>query len=172
MRRKTIPSVVLRLYPRAWRARYGEELLGLVDELFDAHNSRSRVVIDIALSGLAQRGQAAFRSRRTTVTMGAVALLLMPLAALNIINSESPSHSPGWTSVVGEGNVFPVDVPGGPVASVSDCPFPPKLSNSATSRNHLSISVSLVPPGSASVTVGNKTYDLSNACEYTIRGRS
>jgi hypothetical protein len=51
--------LLLRLYPRAWRARYGEELLALLTELSEADPRVSRMRRDVARAGLGERLRAA-----------------------------------------------------------------------------------------------------------------
>jgi len=61
----------------------------------------------------------------------------------------------------------PVDVPVGPQASAASCPNPPDLSSPLPSGASIS-APSLTPPGTASLTVAGRTYDLTGTCQYTI----
>jgi hypothetical protein len=51
--------LLLWLYPRAWRTRYGEELLALLTELSDGQPSFSRMRRDVVRAGLGERLRAA-----------------------------------------------------------------------------------------------------------------
>jgi hypothetical protein len=51
--------LLLRLYPRAWRARYGDELLALLTELGEGEPIASRIRRDVVRAGLAERLPAA-----------------------------------------------------------------------------------------------------------------
>lgn len=52
-------ELLLRCYPRAWRARYGDELQGLISEFSDGGRVPWRVRADVALSGARERLRAA-----------------------------------------------------------------------------------------------------------------
>lgn len=51
--------VLLRLYPGAWRARYGAELIALLTELSEGESSSARMRRDVVRAGLAERLRAA-----------------------------------------------------------------------------------------------------------------
>lgn len=48
---------LLRAYPAAWRARYGDELVALLDELDGAARMSSRVRLDVVRAGIAERAR-------------------------------------------------------------------------------------------------------------------
>jgi hypothetical protein len=55
VRRRSNPSTLLRWYPAEWRARYGDELVTLIQDQADEHPLTSRARASIALAGLRQR---------------------------------------------------------------------------------------------------------------------
>jgi len=54
---------LLRWYPRAWRERYGEEFLALVEDTLDGRRAGWRLRLGVAWSGLRERGHQVLRSR-------------------------------------------------------------------------------------------------------------
>ena len=65
------PAVVslLRWYPKAWRQRYGEEFLAMVEDGLDGQRPTWRLTVSVAWAGLRERGRA-LGSRRA-LTQGA-----------------------------------------------------------------------------------------------------
>ncbi|MGH9303586.1 MAG: hypothetical protein ACRDZ5_04130, partial [Acidimicrobiales bacterium] len=76
----------LSLFPRAWRARYGGELSGLVEDLQNDDDLRASDRVDMLRSGLAIRqhspGRPSPRSLRAAVGMGTAALCAVAGLAL------------------------------------------------------------------------------------------
>ena len=65
---------LLRLYPRRWRERYGEEMVDLIDELVSAGmTTRARVTLGIAAAAATERARS-WRRPRTILVGGAVAV--------------------------------------------------------------------------------------------------
>ena len=60
---------LLRWYPRAWRQRYGEEFLAMVEDGLDGQRPTWRLTVSVAWAGLRQRGRALFSGR--TLARGA-----------------------------------------------------------------------------------------------------
>ena len=54
---------LLRWYPRAWRQRYGEEFLAMVEDGLDGQRPTWRLTVSVAGAGLRQRGRALFSGR-------------------------------------------------------------------------------------------------------------
>jgi hypothetical protein len=50
------PARLLRWYPRAWRERYGEELLALIQDTLDEGRPTWRLRFSVAWGGLRERG--------------------------------------------------------------------------------------------------------------------
>lgn len=55
---------LLRWYPRAWRERYGDEFLAMVEDTLDGGGPGWRLRLGVARSGLRERGRGLARSRR------------------------------------------------------------------------------------------------------------
>ena len=53
---------LLRWYPRAWRERYGEEFLALVEDTLDGRRPGWRLRLGVAWAGLRERGRRAVRA--------------------------------------------------------------------------------------------------------------
>jgi len=60
---------LLRWYPRAWRQRYGEEFLAMVEDGLDGQRPTWRLTMSVAWAGLRQRGRALVSGR--TLSRGA-----------------------------------------------------------------------------------------------------
>jgi hypothetical protein len=58
------PARLLRWYPRAWRERYGEELLALVQDTLDEGRPRWRLRLGVISGGLRERGHQAGQAMR------------------------------------------------------------------------------------------------------------
>jgi hypothetical protein len=54
---------LLRWYPKAWRQRYGEEFLAMVEDGLDGQRPTWRLTASVAWAGLRQRGRALFSGR-------------------------------------------------------------------------------------------------------------
>ena len=55
---------LLRWYPRAWRERYGEEFLAMVEDGLDGERVTWRLTVSVARAGLRERGRALFFGKR------------------------------------------------------------------------------------------------------------
>ena len=90
---------LLRLFPAAWRARYGEELLDLVDET----GMTPRVAADVARAGVAERARATREAltggvsmivgpawRHPTAWAVVAAVLLLPVIFFLILSVATP----------------------------------------------------------------------------------
>jgi hypothetical protein len=85
-----------KLYPKAWRDRYGGEVDDLSDELLAAGEvTRPRLVIELLCSGLSERLRSWHRARFVLVS-GAVALVVLLTLALSLggVFQGRPSTSP------------------------------------------------------------------------------
>lgn len=96
--------------------------------------------------------------KRVGVCVGAAVLLFL-VAAGAVTAVPATADTPTVT--------YPVNVPGGPQQSASNCPNPPDLSSPLPPGATISAPV-LVPPGLASITAAGQTHDLANTCEYTL----
>ena len=54
---------LLRWYPRAWRQRYGEEFLAMVEDGLDGQRPTWRLTVSVAWAGLRERGRALVSGR-------------------------------------------------------------------------------------------------------------
>jgi hypothetical protein len=61
------PASLLRWYPRAWRDRYGEELLALIQDTLDEGRPAWRLRAGVASGGLRERGRQARRAAAASV---------------------------------------------------------------------------------------------------------
>jgi len=61
------PARLLRWYPRAWRERYGEELLALIQDTLDEGRPTWRLRLGVARGGLRERAHQAGRAVRAAV---------------------------------------------------------------------------------------------------------
>lgn len=91
---------LLRWYPRAWRDRYGEELLALIQDTLEEGRPIWRLRLGVARGGLSERGHQAKRAavkRLTTPnpagTMVVAGLIFASLPA-NLMTATSPVR--GW----------------------------------------------------------------------------
>jgi hypothetical protein len=50
------PATLLRWYPRAWRDRYGEELLALIQDTLEEGHPAWQLRLGVAWGGLRERG--------------------------------------------------------------------------------------------------------------------
>jgi len=61
------PASLLRWYPRAWRDRYGEELLALIQDTLDEGHPAWRLSLGVARGGLRERGRQARHAAAASV---------------------------------------------------------------------------------------------------------
>jgi hypothetical protein len=137
-----------KLYPKAWRERYADEVNDLSAELLAAHEvTRPRLALELVRSGFAERLHSLNRAR-FVAALSASAALIVVVAALLATNtfglggSTSPRVTPvGWDSMGYRdarlsfppsfetvtsmpGGIFSVDVPSWSFASGETCVGP------------------------------------------------
>jgi hypothetical protein len=100
------PASLLRWYPRAWRERYGEELLALIQDTLDEGRLTWRLRLGVAWSGLRERARQAGHAGRAAVKrlarpdQWAQLFVVGTIVALLPENlSESPPPARGWQTV-------------------------------------------------------------------------
>jgi len=90
----------LALHPRAWRQRYGQELLDLCEELLMARETtRSRLVLGVLASALAEWTRAILRISRLAVLTSFVALLVV-VGAIALITGVFAPGTPAHTGAI------------------------------------------------------------------------
>jgi len=97
---------LLRWYPRAWRERYGEELLALIQDTLDEGRPTWRLRLGVISGGLRERAHEAGQAVRAAINprsgpnLWAKVLVAGTTVALLPQNlSESPSPARGWQAV-------------------------------------------------------------------------
>ena len=138
-----------KLYPRAWRERYADEVNDLSAELLAAHEvTRPRLALELVRSGFAERLHSLNRARFVAALSASAAVVVLLVAALLATNgfglgaTTSPRVTPvGWDSVGYRdaqvsfppsfetvtsmpGGIFSVDVPSWSFASGETCVGP------------------------------------------------
>jgi len=107
---RSLVDRVLRLYPRAWRDRYGREVQDLVDELIESGEfSPTRITVGLVVSALVQRIRSWRPSWRTLVVSGTV---LAFVAVGVIVAKGSRSGHPSVPSVVETKGTIPPSIDG------------------------------------------------------------
>jgi hypothetical protein len=100
------PASLLHWYPRAWRERYGEELLALIQDTLDEGRPTWRLRLGVAWGGLRERSRQARHAGRAAVKRLArpdqwaqlfVVGTIVTFLPENL--SESPSPARGWQAV-------------------------------------------------------------------------
>jgi hypothetical protein len=98
---------LLRWYPRAWRERYGEEFLAMVEDTLDGGRPGWRLRLGVARAGLRERGR---RARRAGLAAGNAVTGLQPLMAPAFIVASfpqalkaSPPAARAWQAAVALG---------------------------------------------------------------------
>ena len=76
------PANLLRWYPRAWRERYGEELVTLVQDTLDEGRPTWRLRLGVAWGGLRERGHQAGQAGKATVKRAPGSSLLVVTTGL------------------------------------------------------------------------------------------
>jgi hypothetical protein len=138
--------LLLALYPRSWRDRYGAEVVRLTEDLIRAGETTPALgALNLASAAVAERGRALAESRRTALAMVFAALVALAGSfyatshARTAANAVAPSarSAPGALSaparlvrfacVVRSGPAasHPRVVPPGKVAPASVCPVTP-----------------------------------------------
>jgi hypothetical protein len=98
---------LLRWYPRAWRERYGEEFLAMVEDSLDGRRPGLRLRLSVARAGLRERGhQVRLAGQRTAVRagrglggmpgLGMAFLVASILASLPLDLKRTPPASRVW----------------------------------------------------------------------------
>jgi hypothetical protein len=138
-----------KLYPKAWRERYADEVNDLSAELLAAHEvTRPRLALELVRSGFAERLHSLNRARFVAALSASAAVVVLLVAALLATNgfglgaTTSPRVTPvGWDSVGYRdaqvsfppsfetvtsmpGGIFSVDVPSWSFASGETCVGP------------------------------------------------
>jgi hypothetical protein len=98
---------LLRWYPRAWRERYGEELLALIQDTQEEGRPIWRLRLGVIGGGLRERGHQAWRAARAAVVkrlsrsgLGGIMFVAGSIIALLPEDlSESPPPARGWQAV-------------------------------------------------------------------------
>ena len=100
---------LLRWYPRAWRERYGEELLALIQDTADEGRPVWRLRLGVAWGGLRERGWQAARAGRTAgKPLTGFGLLMILLAGINVAGlpyylTDSQQPAQGWQAAALDG---------------------------------------------------------------------
>ena len=96
MTRRSLADRILRLYPRAWRERYGEEVRDLIDELSaKGESSQLRVASGLVEAALVQRIRSWRWSWRALAVSGTALALVATLVI--VFSSSDPNHPIGTT---------------------------------------------------------------------------
>jgi hypothetical protein len=100
------PANLLRWYPRAWRERYGEELLALIQDTVDEGRPTWRLRLGVIWGGLRERVHQAGQAARAAIKRpNGLDLWAKMLTAGSIVAilpqnlSESPPPARGWQAV-------------------------------------------------------------------------
>ena len=115
------PARLLRWYPRAWRERYGEELLALIQDTVDDGRSTWRLRLGVAWGGLRERGHQAGRAVRAAVTSGTMPdrwslyVTGLVLASLPEAVTVSLPQARGWQAAAAAGVLATVALTGAAV---------------------------------------------------------
>ncbi len=96
MTRPSLAERILRLYPRAWRDRYSDEVRDLIDELSaKGEFSQLRVASGLVVAALVQRVRSWRWSWRTLAVSGTALAFVATLVV--VFNSPEPNHPVGTT---------------------------------------------------------------------------
>jgi hypothetical protein len=94
---------LLRWYPSAWRERYGEEFLALIQDTLDGRRPTWRLRLSVARAGLRERAHQAVRTGRQAVNSRTVVMRWLgsllagsALAAIPDYLRESPPSARAW----------------------------------------------------------------------------
>jgi hypothetical protein len=106
------PARLLRWYPRAWRERYGEELLALIQDTLDDGRPAWRLRLGVIWGGLRERGHQAKHAGRTAVKRmmagpgPSVLVAGLVLAYLPVTLMQSPLPARRWLAAAAFGTVL------------------------------------------------------------------
>ncbi len=104
MTRRSLADRILRLYPRAWRERYGDEVRDLVDELSaKGEFSTLSVASGLVVAALVQRVRSWRWSWRTLAVSGTALAFVATLVI--VFSSPEPNHPSGTTVDLTKGTV-------------------------------------------------------------------
>ena len=112
------PARLLRWYPRAWRERYGEELLVLIQDTLDEGRPTWRLRLGVIWGGLRERGHQAGRAVRaadkwrTGVHRWSLFVTGLVLASVPEAVRGSPSQARGWQAAAADGVLATVALTG------------------------------------------------------------
>ena len=104
MTRHPFADRILRLYPRGWRDRYGDEVRDLVEELSSKSEfSKFRMASGLVEAALVQRVRSWRWSWRSLAVCGTVIGLVATLVI--VLNTSGPSHPSGTTVGMTKGTI-------------------------------------------------------------------
>jgi hypothetical protein len=112
------PASLLRWYPRAWRERYGDELLALIQDTLEDGRPTWRLWLGVAWGGLRERGHQAGRVVRAAVTWRtapdrwSLFVAGLVLASLPVAAAGSPRQARGWQAAAADGVLAAVALTG------------------------------------------------------------
>ncbi len=112
------PASLLRWYPRAWRERYGEELLALIQDTLEDGRPTWRLRLGVAWGGLRERGHQAGRVVRASVKWRTVldrwSLFVtgLVLATVPVAVTGPPPQARGWQAAAADGMLAAVAMTG------------------------------------------------------------
>jgi hypothetical protein len=129
------PANLLRWYPRAWRERYGQELLALIQDTLDEGRPTWRLRLGVIGGGLRERvhqagraAKAAAVKRLTSANLGGTMFVAGSIIALLPENlSQSPPPARGWEAVAAFDAVLAAVALTGAVVVASALPALPAL---------------------------------------------
>lgn len=112
------PARLLRWYPRAWRKRYGEELLALIQDTLDEGRPIWRLRLGVIWGGLRERGHQAGRvvraadKWRTVTDRWSLFVTGLVLASLPVTVTGLPPQARGWQAAAADGVLAAVALTG------------------------------------------------------------
>ena len=92
--------VLLALYPRAWRDRYGAELAGLTEDLISAGEIRPLLAVFNLACGAAF-WLLLFHSRRTVLAMAVAAIMAVAGSTSRVMSARKATRTPApWRRAI------------------------------------------------------------------------
>jgi hypothetical protein len=169
---------VLKLHPKAWRERYGNEILDLADELVAEHESTwVRLALGLLASVLIERFRSLVQRHRVLVASSLAAIAIVGITALStnlfgfgVSNPQSETvaarHAPG--TITGSLNLY----------TLVDLVEPGSVSFVGDNGNHKTVHVGIdgrftlnLPPGRYSAS-GKSPQVYSDGAEMKCASRS